>query len=171
MKTFLFIFITLVLSIPAPVTASYYGPDQYVVAKGYTVSNTQYQQNYIQYFNPAMQVSNQYPQYYMSSYNQPPTCPMNSYFDGTSRCVCIPGYALGSGLCRQEKYVCEHQIGLMSYFNNVSQSCQCAPGYQFNGSYCANIPVVANTSYGYQYSYEPYPFDNSYYGSIMLNTR
>lgn len=71
-----------------------------------------------------------YPSYSGYSYSAPatPTCPLNSYADGSS-CKCSYGYAVSGSSCVSQDSLCRDQLGYSSSYNSLNNNCKCNSGY------------------------------------------
>ena len=70
-----------------------------------------------------------------SSYLDTPSCPLDSYSDGTS-CKCDAGYTYSGGSCVSNDEYCDDQMGLMSEYNYLTGTCGCMAGYTYDGASC-----------------------------------
>lgn len=94
---------------------------------------------------------------YAPSYNYTPTysypatssCPANSYSSGSS-CKCNYGYVVDGGKCVSGDSYCTGEIGLMSTYNSLNNSCECMSGYEIgmSGQCSYKSKSTSNTSYG-----------------------
>lgn len=94
--------------------------------------------------------------YYSSDYYRAPTtpsCPSNSYASGTS-CKCNYGYVVSGTQCISGSSYCSAQIGLMSTYNSIDNSCSCLSGYEIGASGVCTYkkPTYQNSYSGYKYS-------------------
>src|SRR3989344_7527931 len=71
--------------------------------------------------------------YSPSYYSTTPTCPINSYSSGSS-CKCVYGYVARGGSCVSGNSLCRNQLGIMSSYNSLNNSCECDAGYVIGGS-------------------------------------
>ena len=63
-----------------------------------------------------------------------PSCPTNSYYDGISSCKCNYGYVVSGGSCVSGDSVCRADIGFMSRYDGLSNSCKCMVGYSIGST-------------------------------------
>lgn len=73
------------------------------------------------------------PSYSGYGYSSTPTCPINSYADGTS-CKCNYGYAVSGSSCVSQDSLCHDQLGYSSSFNSLNNTCKCNSGYVIGAS-------------------------------------
>ena len=74
-----------------------------------------------------------------------PTCPLNSYYDGSS-CSCDYGFSVSGGLCVSNSIQCHSQLGYRASYDSASRQCKCDSGYVIGtsgqcvdaNSYCFN---------------------------------
>ncbi len=67
----------------------------------------------------------------------------HSTSDYTGGCKCRYGYIWNNSKtsCISGDTACHDQIGIMSSYNNLSNTCDCFPGYSIQGGTCLPIPV------------------------------
>lgn len=65
---------------------------------------------------------------YSSYYTPTPTCPSNSYYNGSS-CTCNYGYINSGESCVDADSLCHAQLGYNSSYNSISDTCKCDFGY------------------------------------------
>jgi hypothetical protein len=61
------------------------------------------------------------------SYTSTPTCPLNSYYNGSS-CSCSSGYVSSGGSCISGNTLCYAQLGYLSSYDSSSNQCECDTG-------------------------------------------
>jgi hypothetical protein len=105
------------------------------------------QGTYLNNYYSNSSASNYYP---TSSYSYPttPTCPISSYYNGSS-CTCNSGYLVKNGSCVNADSVCWSQTGIMSSYDSVTNSCKCSSGYVIgtSGTCIYQAPVYTNPVY------------------------
>lgn len=89
--------------------------------------------------------------YYTPSYSSYTSCPANSYKSGSS-CRCNFGYVVDGGKCISGSSYCMDQIGLMSQFDSLTNTCECMSGYAIGVSGLCT----------YQSKYSGYYYGGSY---------
>jgi hypothetical protein len=70
---------------------------------------------------------------YTSSSVYSSSCPANSYSSGSS-CKCNYGYVVKNGACVSGSSVCMSELGLMSTYDSLSNSCKCMSGYEIGST-------------------------------------
>lgn len=107
--------------------------------------------------NPATYLNNYYSNsgggsYY--SYPSTPTCPANSYSNGTGSCTCNFGYVSSGGGCVSGNSLCYSQLGYSSSFDSLSNNCKCNYGYVIgaNGQ-CTNASLYCSSKIGLMSQY------------------
>jgi hypothetical protein len=66
------------------------------------------------------------------SYYSTPTCPINSYYDGTSSCKCNYGYVVQGSSCVSGITYCSTKYGYNSSYDSLTNSCKCDNGYSID---------------------------------------
>lgn len=117
-----------------------YNPNKGTITGGSTSS---YLNNY--YKTSSSGSSYSYPS--TITYPTTPTCPSNSYYDGSSSCKCNYGYIVNGSKCVSASLYCMDKIGLMSNYNSLTKSCECMSGYEFNGLSCVYKSKISTPSY------------------------
>ena len=130
----------------------------------YTCGDLGYACQYSTYSNSSSgSYSSSYSGYTPSySYISTPSCPLNSYASGTS-CKCFSGYVSDGTNCVSASSYCLNQIGLMSNYNSLTNSCECMSGYEIGAlGTCTYKSTYSPTTYNGGYSYN--------YNTSSLNT-
>ena len=99
--------------------------------------------------------SSDYSNYDSSDYSYPstPTCPLNSYYDGSSSCKCNYGYVVDGGSCVSADSICHDQLGYSSSYDSLTESCKCSYGYMINGGQCVYGNTYCRSKLGLYSSY------------------
>lgn len=83
---------------------------------------------------------------YAGSY-QTPTCPLNSYWTGSS-CSCYAGYISSGGACISYQQYCWNTLGYSSTYNYGTGRCECMSGNVYSGGTCISGITYCTNNYG-----------------------
>lgn len=94
-----------------------------------------------------------------TSYSAPttPTCPLNSYYNGSS-CTCSSGYVvgtdyLGSQSCISGYSKCTSSLGAGAQYNSASNTCSCGYGYVQSAGKCVSTITYCTNLIGLMSQY------------------
>jgi len=82
---------------------------------------------------------------YGGGYQQ--TCPLNSYWTGSS-CSCYSGYISSGGSCISYQQYCWNSLGYSSTYNYGTGQCDCMSGYVYSGGRCESGFTYCTNNYG-----------------------
>jgi hypothetical protein len=91
------------------------------------------------------------------SYPTTPSCPINSYYNGSS-CTCNSGYVVGTDYSGQQSCVsgdskCTDSMGYGAQYDSLSNTCKCRYGYVQSGSKCVSETTYCTNSLGLMSQY------------------
>lgn len=94
---------------------------------------------------------------YNNYYSSPviSACPSNSYESGGS-CKCNYGYVVDGGQCVSGNTYCSSELGIMSTYDSLTNSCKCMSGYEIGAlglcTYKSNYSKYSSSLYSNLYS-------------------
>lgn len=91
--------------------------------------------------------------YQAPAYIPTPTCPLNSYYNGSS-CKCYSGYISNGSSCISVQQNCWNTLGYSSVYNYSTGQCGCSYGYVFSGGSCISGSSYCWNNYGYNSKYD-----------------
>ena len=91
------------------------------------------------------------------SYPTTPSCPINSYYNGSS-CTCNSGYVVGTDYSGQQSCVsgdskCTDSMGYGAQYDSLSNACKCRYGYVQSGGKCVSETTYCTNSFGLMSQY------------------